>query len=222
MILAEYYQKFNEPGKAIEKLLKAKDIAETAGDLDALKEITDKLKKVYMQQGDYKQALAYTELSNQYEDSLQKLGSQKDILLLQFADEEKRQAREAEDQKLAEQRRHNLQYMGITIGLAGVFLVLVLLGIFKVSTTSIRVLGFFAFIFLFEFIILITDKQIHHWTDGEPWKVLAIKIGLIAMLLPLHHWLEKRVVHYLSTKKIIIRTGKSLKKDLAKQEEKAT
>lgn len=78
-----------------------------------------------------------------------------------------------------------------------------MLGIFSVSHATIRILGFFAFIFLFGFIMLIADNQIHHWTHGEPWKVLAIKIGLISLLLPLHHWLEEKVIHYLTTKKLL-------------------
>lgn len=76
-------------------------------------------------------------------------------------------------------------------------------GAFSVSKATIRILGFFAFIFLFEFIILLADNQIHDWTHGEPWKVLAIKIVLIAILLPLHHWLEEKVIHYLSTKEVL-------------------
>lgn len=64
-------------------------------------------------------------------------------------------------------------------------------------------LGFFSFIFLFEFIILLADNSIHHWTHGEPWKILLIKIFLIAFLLPFHHWIEKRVVDYLLNHRLI-------------------
>jgi hypothetical protein len=73
------------------------------------------------------------------------------------------------------------------------------MGIFKVSESTIKVLGFFAFIMFFEFIILIADNKIHHYTHGEPWKVLAIKIVLIALLLPFHHWLEKKTIKYLTS-----------------------
>jgi hypothetical protein len=72
------------------------------------------------------------------------------------------------------------------------------------------VLGFFAFILLFEFITLLADNQIHRWTHGEPWKVLAIKIVLIAMLLPLHHWLEKKVIHYLTSQHLLKVKGRGI------------
>jgi hypothetical protein len=68
---------------------------------------------------------------------------------------------------------------------------------------TIQALGFISFIFLFEFIILLADQKIHHMTHGEPWKILAIKIVLIAILLPLHHWIEHKVVQRLISKRLI-------------------
>jgi hypothetical protein len=101
-----------------------------------------------------------------------------------------------------------------------VFTLLVLLGVFQVSEATIKLLGFFAFILLFEFIILIADTKIHHMTHGEPLPILAIKIVLIAILLPLHHWLEHKVVKYLTSRRLIIPTGRSVWKNiLAKRKE---
>lgn len=52
--------------------------------------------------------------------------------------------------------------------------------------------------------------MIHDLTHGEPWKVLAIKIGLIAILSPLHHKLEEKVIHYLTTKELVRIKGRRL------------
>ncbi len=117
--------------------------------------------------------------------------------------------------------QYNVQYMGITIGIAIVFLLLVLMGIFKVSEATIKTIGFFAFILLFEFIILLADAKIHHWTHGEPLPILGIKIVLIAMLLPLHHWLEHKVVSYLASRRLIIPSGKSLWKNISAKQKPA-
>ncbi len=153
----------------------------------------------YQKLGDFKNAYSYNRQYHAYTDSLQMLATEKDLMLLEVADEAKR--REREEQKAEEQMhaRHNIQYMGITAAIASVFIVLVMLGIFRVSTGTIKALGFFAFIFLFEFMILLADNQIHHWTHGEPWKVMLIKIALISLLLPLHHYLEEKVIHYLTS-----------------------
>jgi hypothetical protein len=94
-------------------------------------------------------------------------------------------------------KKHNLQYMGISAAIIALFIALAAMGRLKVKPMLIRGLGFLSFILLFEFIILLIDKPIHEITHGEPLPVLMIKIVIIAVLLPLHHWLEHKVIHYL-------------------------
>jgi len=206
--MLSYYQTRKEYKKALEYGLKAEAIGNSIDDLKLKSTIAGNLDSLYQEIGDYQKAYYYNHRFQAYKDSLNALSQEKDLMALEIENERKRKEREAEVEEQVTRDRHNLQYMGITIAIAAVFIVLVMLGIFSVSHATIRILGFFAFIFLFEFIILIADNQIHHWTHGEPWKILAIKIGLISMLLPLHHWLEEKVIHYLTTKKLL-----SLKKD---------
>lgn len=201
---AQFFRKSgNNPG-AISYFNKARSLAEASGDLESQQLIAAQLDSVYTSSGDYRMSYQYSNLHYKLKDSLQKLSEEKDLMQMELADEQQRQDRLTREKAEALQKKHNLQYMGITVAIAGVFLLLVVLGIFQVSATTIRILGFFAFIFLFEFIILIADHRIHEWTHGEPLKVLGIKIVLIAMLLPLHHWLEHKVVTYLASRKLII------------------
>ncbi|MBC7888811.1 MAG: hypothetical protein H7Z13_13115 [Ferruginibacter sp.] len=179
------------------------DYAKLAGDLELQKIVSKEMDSVYQKSGDYKLAYAYSGIYNQLSDTLLQLAKDKDLLSVELDNENKRKEREELRTKEATDRRHNIQYMGITIGIATIFLLLILMGLFKVSAGTIRVIGFLAFIFFFEFIILLADVQIHHWTHGEPWKILLIKIILIAMLLPFHHWLEEKVIHYLTTKDLL-------------------
>jgi hypothetical protein len=44
---------------------------------------------------------------------------------------------------------------------------------------------------LFEFIILIIDRQLHELTHGEVVSLLLIKIAIAAILSAIHHFLEK-------------------------------
>jgi len=56
---------------------------------------------------------------------------------------------------------------------------------------------------------MIADKQIHDWTHGEPLYIFLIKIGLIAILLPLHLLIEKRVIYFLVSRKLLrLRDGR--------------
>jgi tetratricopeptide (TPR) repeat protein len=201
--MASFYKKRSDYKTALEYTLKAKAISDGVGDLNIKQQLTQNLDSIYQKLGDYKNAYYFNRKSQQLKDSLDKLSTEKEIMALEVDNENKRKERESAAELEATRTRHNLQYMGITAAIAGVFIVLVMFGIFSVSPATIRILGFFAFIFLFEFIILLADNQIHHWTHGEPWKILAIKIGLISILLPLHHFMEEKVIHYLTSRKML-------------------
>jgi tetratricopeptide (TPR) repeat protein len=206
----------NMPG-AIEYYLKAKNIAEQTSDIESEERIAKELDSAYTKTGDYRQSYFYNTLHDKLKDSIQKLGEEKDLLQMELKDAEQRRLRQEREKEEALNRKHNLEYTGITIGIAVIFLLLVLMGAFRVSEATIKVMGFFAFILLFEFITLLADTKIHHWTEGEPLKVLAIKVVLIAMLLPLHHWLEHKVITYLASRRLIIPDRKSIWNILAKR-----
>ena len=89
--------------------------------------------------------------------------------------------------------------MSITIGIGVLFIALVMMGWFKVSANTIRAIGFFSFLIFFEFIFLVFKKNIYGVTHGEPLYDLAFMIGLAAILVPLHHWLEHKVIHFLTS-----------------------
>jgi hypothetical protein len=87
---------------------------------------------------------------------------------------------------------NNIQYTAITIGIIFLFILLAVLGMFRISAGAIKAISFFTFLMLFEFIFLVFKKNIHSITHGEPWKDIAFMIGLAALLFPLHHWAEHR------------------------------
>jgi hypothetical protein len=198
------YQLLNDVPQAIGYYRLSFDISQKASDLMALKSYSREIKGLYEQSGNYEQAYAFSLLYDRYKDSVDILGREKDLALLEIDNVTKQQQREAEVAQDQQRRKYNLQYMLITLIVAAVFLLLIMVGMFKVSEFTIRVMGFFSLIFLFEFIILVLDNRIHHLTHGEPWKVWLIKIAIISFLLPLHHILEKRLIKYLLSRHLII------------------
>lgn len=206
--LGDFYKQKGDNKKAVEYYLKVRDISLAVKSLDFLQKNALNLDTIYQRLGDYKTAHIYNSAYEMYTDSLRNLSREADLLNLEVKNDNQRRERLAKEEETRTEHRHNVQYMGFTVGLIAVFVVLVMLGIFAVSPRTIRALGFFSFIFLFEFIILLADKQIHELTHGEPWKVLLIKVFLAALLLPLHHWLEHKVIHYLTTRRKIILPGR--------------
>jgi hypothetical protein len=179
------------------------------------------MKNLYQQQNDYKQALYFGNQYELYQDSVAQFAKDRDLALLEIENENKRRAREEELAQIKEDRRHNLQYMGITMAIASIFILLITIGMFRVHKFTIKILGFLSFIFLFEFILMLLEKVIHHITDGEPWKVWLIKITLVSFIFPIHHYLEENLIHYLMSRKLIeIRHKYSLSKYLSKLNKK--
>lgn len=204
----DFYKQKGDNRQAVDYYQRVRQIGLAIKNLDILQKSALNLDTVYQRLGDYKSAHFYNSAYESYTDSLRNLSREADMLSLEVKNDNQRRERLAKEEETRIEHRHNVQYMGFTVGLIAVFVVLVMLGIFAVSPRTIRALGFFSFIFLFEFIILLADKQIHEVTQGEPWKVLLIKVFLAALLLPLHHWLEHKVIHYLTTRRKIVLPGR--------------
>jgi tetratricopeptide (TPR) repeat protein len=211
------YKKTGENNKAVEYFTKAKLICDTIGELQTMGSVAKELDTLYQLKGDYKQAMYFNKLNITYKDSLDKLGKEKDLIQVEVAAEQQRQERLEKEELEAKKKRNNIQYMLIIIGIVSLFVVMVTMGMFKVSASTIKLVGFFAFLMFFEFIFLIFKKNIYSFTNGEPWKDLSFMIALAAILLPLHHWLEHKVIHYLTSHNRLTASGKGFMEKFLKR-----
>jgi hypothetical protein len=123
-------------------------LSEATGDLGNSLYLTSKLGSLYAEIGDYKKAYEFDRKNTFYKDTLQELSAQKKILLLEVERENKKHEKDLADQAAQVLRVRNLQYMGISIVIASIFILMLLLGMFPVSRLSIRLLSFMAFICL--------------------------------------------------------------------------
>jgi len=197
--LAGYYKKTGNNDKAIEYYQKVRDIGERNGQLENVQGAYKHLDTLFERKGDYKLANQYNGLYYQYKDSIDKLKKENEIAQIEALDEQQRLTREEEAQAEIRRKRNQIQYMGITIGIGVLFVALVMMGWFKVSASTIRAIGFFSFLIFFEFIFLVFKKNINGITQGVPLYDLAFMIALAAILVPLHHWLEHKVIHFLTS-----------------------
>ena len=210
VLQSKFYNRYGEfllrhgfKEKALDKFIRSFQMAEKASYLEYMVITSGQLDSLYAATGDYRNAYQYSVMNKILADSINNMSKQDQILVMEIDHETRQRERLAEQEKQVTIRRHDLQYTAITIGILSVFILLIMLGSLKVPEWIIRMLGFFSFIFLFEFVILLADHKIHELTEGEPWKVLLIKIFLIAILLPLHHGIEKMVINYLLSHKLI-------------------
>lgn len=193
----DFYQRNNFKQEAIAQYRSAYMLAASLPYYEFMLEASDKLEKIYFALNDFENAYRYSDINNNISDSLSNMLKKEELQLLEIENEEGLREQRALKAEEETKRRNNIQYTAITILIATAFLLLLILGGFNVHPSLIRMVGFICFIFFFEFLILLFDTWIHHLTHGEPWKILAIKILLMAGLVPLHHMIEKRVTHYL-------------------------
>jgi len=83
---------------------------------------------------------------------------------------------------------------------------------FKVPKWWFKIMSYISLITLFELIIYLLADQMVSITHHEPMKVLAVKASIIALITPLHHWIEHSWVKFLSEHKVLKEFGNSLKK----------
>ena len=206
-----YFKRKGEYQKAINLLLKVNELAEKTGHLEASMDVNKNLDTLYSKIGNYEQSKFYAAQYYLYKDSIQTINKEKELTQVEAQDEQARQLKIEEEAAEKKRQRNNIQYLAITIGIVTLFLLMVIFGMFRVSAGTIKMIGFFAFLMFFEFIFLIFKKNIYAFTHGEPWMDLLFMIGLAAILLPLHHWLEHKVLHYLTSTNKLTTAGSALR-----------
>jgi len=224
ILRSNFYQRFGQffvrqgkPREAIVKYIKSYDLAHEASYFEYMLSASKNLELLFAGLGDFKNAYTYSKSNRALTDSINILTKNDQLMMMEIDHESHQRELASEQEQIQTHRRHNIQYTAITIIIFSMFILLMMLGSLKVPSWTIEMLGFFSFILFFEFIIMIADHKIYEITANEPWKILLIKIGLIAFLLPFHHWIEKKVIHYLIHNKLIKIPRFSLQRILSKQ-----
>jgi tetratricopeptide (TPR) repeat protein len=212
-LASTYSLKKNFP-MAISYYQKALEISEHANNPNYIVTYSDSLSVLYEKVNDFKNALFYSKQSMIYKDSLKTLSKEKDIALMKVDRENRRHEQDILQQQKLENSRRNIQYMAITVVLIIVFFGMLLIGTFPVSKLTVRMMGYFFFISLFEFIVLLIDNLfLTHVVHNQPLKLWLIKIALIGLLAPFQHFLEKNLIGLLASRKLIdARNNISIKK----------
>jgi tetratricopeptide (TPR) repeat protein len=157
------------------------------------------LSEGYEKLNDFKNAFTYYQLYATYKDSLFNESKSKEIGKLEATYEiEKKQAEEdrlRQEQERIEQeekeRRDNIQYSLIFLGILTVFGIVLGSGKFNISTKFAEGLIFFAFLIFFEFCLVLLDPIIDDWSSGEPVYKLLFNAVLAGAIFPLHAFFER-------------------------------
>jgi tetratricopeptide (TPR) repeat protein len=212
--IADCYALIGNPSKAIELYEQSFALGSAMKDFAFVSAITQKLSELYAATGNYKRAFDYNVQFANYKDTLQVLSAKREVALLGVEREAKKHQKDMEEEAEAKLRLKNLQYWAIGAAIALIFVFVLFLGMFTISKFVINLISFFAFVCLFEFIVLLIDTEyLHSLTHGEPLKLWLIKIFLIATLVPCQHFLEHALTKFVGSRRLLkLRKNFSLNK----------
>jgi tetratricopeptide (TPR) repeat protein len=175
--------------------------AQQLGNPEYIRNASGILSDIYKKQGKGMEALAMHELYIEMKDSLISEKIKSDLLkqearhefeLAQVIKEniEKEQARVAAEKV---QRRDNLQYSIIFLGILLFFGIVLFLSRIKLTPWLAEGLIFFAFLILFEFILVFIDPYLGEYTHNVPMYKLLANATVAVLIFPVHAFMEVRL-----------------------------
>ena len=133
----------------------------------------------------------YFRLAMLTKDSLFNMEKMQSIQALTFREEMRQQEIAEEKLKVEEERKQNIQYALIALGII-IFITLFLL-LSRTVIVNERLISFFAILgllIIFEFINLLIHPWLAHFTHESPVLMLLALVLIASLLIPLHHKLE--------------------------------
>ncbi|HLG38512.1 MAG TPA: tetratricopeptide repeat protein [Chitinophagaceae bacterium] len=157
-------------------------------------------------------AYFYQDVTKAANDSLFSQEKQRKFQSLGFDEKLRQQEIEAAVLKAKEERNHNLQYAAIAIGL--ITFIILFLALSRSIVVKQKFIEFFAILGLlavFEFINLFIHPYLANITNNSPVLMLIILIAIGALLIPLHHKLQKWITNIMVEKNKKIRLAAAKK-----------
>lgn len=163
--------------------------------------VAHQLYKVYKHQNQSDSALKYFEIHTSLKDSLMSADNIREATRMQMQyDMEKESIIQAQKEKERfelekknEDRRNNIQYTLIFIGLLILAGLILFMGMIHVSERQAQGLIFLTFLIFFEFLLVVLDPYVDVFSNGAPAIKLGVNAIVAALIFPLHDYLEKSI-----------------------------
>ncbi len=217
---AEHFERFNQQDSAIYYATKAILIDQQYNLLVQQLQAATLLTKLYKQENNIDSAFKYQQIMI---DTREQVFSNENIIRLQtleFNEQLRQQELAADIEKSENDRKQNIQYALIAIGL--VTLIILFLFLSRSFITNTKLISFFgvvALLLVFEFLNLLLHPFLEGITHHSPVLMLLALVCIAALLVPLHHKLEKWTTVKLVEKNIATRLANA-KKTIEKLEDK--
>lgn len=195
-----YYQKLNNPDSVFYYCQKMYNLAQ-AGPVRWMMQPSNVFYNIYKKKGNTDSALKYHELYQWANDSLFSSQKTQRVLALSIEEDFRQKEMLLAKEKAKEERKQNIQYAAIVIGIIVFLLFFMLLSSnINVNERIIMFLGVIGLLIVFEFINLVFHPFLGKLTHHSPLLMLLIMVCVAAILVPAHHRLEKWLISRLVEK----------------------
>jgi tetratricopeptide (TPR) repeat protein len=170
------------------------------------------LRRVYDSLHQTDSAYYYARLESAFRDSVFSHEKTNKIQSLAFSEQVRVTEEEAKKVQEAGQRKQNIQYVLIALGIITFIIFFLLLS--RRFITNAKVIGFLgviALLIVFEFLNLLLHPFLERTTNHSPVLMLLALVCIAALLIPLHHKLEKWATHKLVEKNKQVRLAAARK-----------
>ena len=168
--------------------------------------------EMYKKEGKSDSALKYHEIYKWAQDSLYSIQKIQKIEALSMEEDLRQKEILLEKEKTNEERKQNIQYAAIAIGIITLLLLFLLLShSIIVNEQLIKYFDIIGLLIAFEFINLVLHPYLVNLTHHSPVLILLIMVCIAAILVPAHHRLEKWLTHRLVEKNKKIRLNAAKK-----------
>jgi tetratricopeptide (TPR) repeat protein len=209
--LAEHYQRFNQTDSSVFYANKAIAVVSNTSFFYLSSKPAKLLTDIY-EKTNCDSTLKYANVYKIAADSLNSSKASQQILLMTFEEDLRKQEVAAEKIKEEQQRKQNIQYALLALGIITFVITFLLLSRRHITNKKlIQFLGVVALLLVFEFLNLLLHPFLERITHHNPVLMLLALVCIAALLVPLHHKLEKWATHKLVEKNKQIRLAAAKK-----------
>ena len=217
--MAEHFQRKNQPDSSKVYAKRAIEVVQNTTNFYLSMKPAKLLADMY-EKSNCDSTLKYTGIYKTAGDSLFSEKANQQVQLMTFDEGLRQQEIAAEKLKAEDERKQNIQYALIALGIIILLTLYLLLSrSFITNTKLIEFFGVIALLIVFEFLNLLLHPFLERVTNHSPILMLLALVCIAALLVPLHHKVEKWATAKLVEKNKKIRLA-SAKKTIEELENK--
>jgi len=206
LAMAGIFKKYGQADSAIYFARMALDVAQKVPYLKRVGAAGKFLSVIYDSLHLTDSAFVYQKLFLSINDSLNNQSKITSFENQTFLEQVRQQEKEQAQEKLKKDRKQNIQYAFIAVGIITfVILFLLLSHSIIVNERIISFLGILGLLVVFEFINLLIHPTLAAYTHESPVLMLLALVIIASLLIPLHHRLEKWIKEKMTKKNTRIR-----------------